>query len=189
MASLTPAVTSISPTWGTSVGGTTVTLTGTGFGTKADLTSPTSASDITVLLNGIDCEVMSLSATEIKCVTGSRGTLLVTESMFVTVADKGFASTGSLTFKYIDLWSSPWTWGGLDPPIEGDSVVIPAGQNIRLDVSPPQLFLVLIEGRLEFDSTKDLSFDASYIFIRGENAHFQVRPRGSPKVCFLNASR
>ena len=99
---------------------------------------------------------------------------MVTESILVTIADKGYADAGSVTFEYIDMWSSATSWGGLDPPIEGDNVVIPAGLNILLDISPPHLYLVLIEGRLEFDESKDLSFDASYIFIRDKNAHFQV---------------
>eukprot|EP00951_Prasinocladus_malaysianus_P031605 scaffold303635_cov50-Prasinocladus_malaysianus.AAC.1 len=50
---LTPSVTSISPERGTSAGGTRVTITGTGFDTKAD-GSGTNTSDITVLLSGID---------------------------------------------------------------------------------------------------------------------------------------
>ena len=45
-------------------------------------------------------------------------------------------------------------------------MVIPPGQNILLDVSPPQLYLIIIEGSLTFDDTQDINLDASYIFIR-----------------------
>lgn len=176
-----------------------MTITGSGFDLKADGTTSTTAADITVTLNGIDCAVDTVTSTTVECVTGYRGTLLATPSLIVEVADKGAAAPGSVLYTYIDLWSATTTWGGLDPPIEGDSVVIPAGQNILLDISPPQLYLVLIEGRLEFDTTQDLTFDASYIFLRGQGAHLQVgtleepfpmsaiitlhgRPPGSPEL-------
>lgn len=32
-----------------------------------------------------------------------------------------------VSYRYIDLWSRRSTWGGGDPPVEGDSVVVPAG--------------------------------------------------------------
>lgn len=49
---------------------------------------------------------------------------------------------------------------------EGESVVIPPGQNILLDISPPQLYLIIIEGTLAFEDIEDINLNASYIFIR-----------------------
>lgn len=51
----------------------------------------------------------------------------------------------SLNYEYVDLWSRRTTWGGLEPPIANDSVVVPAGTTVMLDVSPPQLYMLLIE--------------------------------------------
>ncbi len=48
----------------------------------------------------------------------------------------------------------------------GDSVYIPAGQNVLLDVSTPVLFTVIVEGNLVFKDV-DLTFDASYVVVRG----------------------
>ncbi len=63
--------------------------------------------------------------------------------------------------RYIDAWSLRTTWGG-GPPPSGcgdyvvdkdctDSVVIPQGQTVLLDISPPRLYLLLVEGTLIFD--------------------------------------
>ena len=52
----------------------------------------------------------------------------------------------------MDLWSRRSTWGGNLPPIDGDSVYIPAGTTVMLDVSPPRLYLLIVEGNLVFDS-------------------------------------
>ena len=38
------------------------------------------------------------------------------------------ADNAPVTFEFIDLWSRKSTWGGLDPPVEGDSVILPAGE-------------------------------------------------------------
>ena len=187
---LTATVTQVEPSRGTSVGGTTVTLTGTGFGLKADGSTATTTSDISVWLSGIACAVSSVSSTTIECVTGYRN-VLADSTVVVSVADKGYAAASGMSFQYIDLWSATTTWGGLDPPVAGDSVVIPAGQNVLLDISPPQLYLVLIEGRLEFDTTKDLTFDASYIFLNGKEAHLQVSSLLPlpPHVCESRSTR
>jgi hypothetical protein len=122
---------------------------------------------------------------------------------------------GQVSYRYIDLWSRRSTWGGGDPPSEGDSVVVPSGEHqqwlcvllrpsmvsacvlvamhcccllqaanegegqsscplaaccsggatyrththahagtrVVLDVSPPVLVAVVLEGSLEFDDT------------------------------------
>lgn len=71
--------------------------------------------------------------------------------IYVTNANYGYAA-GSFTYQYVDLWSRRSTWGGNLPPIDGDSVYIPAGATVMLDVSPPRLYLLIVEGNLVFDS-------------------------------------
>ena len=78
-----------------------------------------------------------------------------------------------MTYLYIDRWSAITTWGGEAPPTEGESAVIPAGQNVLLDVSPPPLVLIIIEGRLLFEDAQDINLQAKYIMLR--NGTMQVR--------------
>ena len=59
-------------------------------------------------------------------------------------------------------------------------MVIPSGQNILLDVSPPRLNLLLITGRLAVEDARDVNIDASYIFIRGPGASFAVGSESKP---------
>lgn len=54
---------------------------------------------------------------------------------------------GSLEFIYIDVWSSPWTWGGDSIPVEGELVVIREGHTVLLDVDTPILNTLLIDGK------------------------------------------
>jgi hypothetical protein len=62
-------------------------------------------------------------------------------------------------------WSSPQTWGGTLPPA-GAEVVIPAGKTILLDVSPPHLAGLRIEGTLRF-ARRDLALSAGFIDLTG----------------------
>ena len=50
-------------------------------------------------------------------------------------------------FQYIDVWSSKFTWGGLDPPTAGDFIIVPTGQTLLVDVNTPILKMVLIMGQ------------------------------------------
>lgn len=61
--SATSTVTSVSPQFGTSAGGETLTITGTNFGAS-----------VSVHIDGIECTVQSQTATQITCETGLRAT-------------------------------------------------------------------------------------------------------------------
>ncbi|MEP6572436.1 MAG: G8 domain-containing protein [Gemmatimonadota bacterium] len=63
-------------------------------------------------------------------------------------------------------WSSVASWPGGHVPVAGDSVVIPAGRSILLDVSPPPLTSLTISGALVFDAV-DLNLTAGWIAVPG----------------------
>ncbi len=177
--SLTPTLSSITPSLGGTAGGTVVSLSGAGFLPPGMTTSAgLSSNDLAVTIDGVVCEWEGLAAvtdTEIGCRTGSHRTTLQAAVM-VVVRGKGAATpvpSEGVVFEYIDLWSSPFTWGGRDPPGLGDSAYIRPGQTVYLDTSPPVLNLVLVEGSLVFYDQQDLHLQAKYIFIN--NGTFQVR--------------
>ena len=96
----TSTVTNVSPAFGSSIGGTTVTITGTNFG-----------SALTVTIDGIDCPVSSNTATTITCVTGRRSSIPASNS-FVVTSDGNPVLVQTQPYNYIDRWSSQDTWGG-----------------------------------------------------------------------------
>jgi hypothetical protein len=66
------------------------------------------------------------------------------------------------------LWSDPATWPSGAVPVAGARVVIPATLSVLLDVSPPALGHLIIEGRLWFQDTADLTLTADGIVVFGE---------------------
>lgn len=172
-ADITPTVSSISPLLGGTAGGTIVTVTGSHFFPQdisdgADLTEE----DLVVTIDGAACvwygRTVIPTETSLECHTSEHRTTLRAE-VKVFVRTRSFAlpdsSSPSLLFEYIDLWSSPFTWGGEGLPRKGDSVVIQEGQTVFLDTDTPVLNLVLIEGALVFEDKQDLHLQAKYIFI------------------------
>lgn len=69
--------------------------------------------------------------------------------------------TGQTSFK----WSDPAAWGGTLPQA-GATVIIPSNRYIVLDVSPPALKGLQIDGALVFDD-KDLNLTADWIMVHG----------------------
>ncbi|HEU4692689.1 MAG TPA: G8 domain-containing protein, partial [Vicinamibacterales bacterium] len=53
-------------------------------------------------------------------------------------------------------WSDPATWPDRRVPRAGDKVTIPAGKHVVLDVTPPALGSLTIEGKLSFANNRDL---------------------------------
>jgi cell migration-inducing and hyaluronan-binding protein len=63
-------------------------------------------------------------------------------------------------------WSDPRSWPGGAVPTAGASVTVPAGATFLLDVSPPPLGTLSVEGTLVF-ADRDLALTATAIRVRG----------------------
>lgn len=109
--SLTPTLDAVSPKRSGTGGGVSITLSGTNFDTNAD--------NVKVLIDGTACVISSVSETQIVCVTGSTKTTNMAAKVVVEITGKGEAVNEGVQFEYIDVWSSPFTWGGNQPPVEG----------------------------------------------------------------------
>ena len=70
--------------------------------------------------------------------------------------------------------------GAIDAAADGDTVIVPDGQAILVDISPPRLFLVYVAGQLVFDRVDGLTFNASYIFVHG--GAFEVGTEANPHL-------
>jgi hypothetical protein len=76
-------------------------------------------------------------------------------------------NTGSPAAKQT-RWSDPATWPGRKVPVAGDKVTIERGKDVLLDVSPPALNGLTIEGKLSFANNKDLELTTEWIMLHGE---------------------
>jgi len=151
----------MNPRYGKVEGGTSVTFTGTAFSATMG--------DYTILIDKILCVVTEATSTSVTCTTGSRPGLHPS-SLSIFISGKGLVSLKGQLFGYVMAWSSDITWGGEFAPIEGDSVYVPAGLNLLVDVdSTPHLKAVIVEGSIIFapetDATHHRTFDADYIFV------------------------
>ena len=66
------------------------------------------------------------------------------------------------------MWSDSSTWSGGALPGEGDVVTIGAGMDVVLDVSPPGLNGINLNGTLTFADGKELELTTEWILNRGE---------------------
>src|SRR6185312_13361218 len=67
-----------------------------------------------------------------------------------------------------ELWSTPATWPDGKVPGAGDTVTIEKGKEVLLDVSPPPLNGLHIEGKLSFSDKADLELTTEWIMVHGE---------------------
>ncbi len=153
---------SVFPARGSTEGGTPITLTGS-FDTAAATT---------VTIGNVSCtNVTVVSATTITCLTGKPPQTIVRKPLPIVVYQTGRGYARSFaSYQYIDLWSRNSTWGGKALPDEGATVVIPYGITVLLDVSPPVLYVLVLEGNLIFDDTQpNVHLQANYIIVKGGN--------------------
>src|SRR6187397_2679429 len=67
-------------------------------------------------------------------------------------------------------WSNPATWPNKKVPAAGDKVEIASGKEVILDVSPPALGGLTINGKLSFADKSDLELTTEWIMVHGELA-------------------
>jgi cell migration-inducing and hyaluronan-binding protein len=65
-------------------------------------------------------------------------------------------------------WSSPATWPDKKVPAQGAEVTITKDMNVVLDVSPPALRSLTIDGKLSFANNRDLELTTEWIMLHGE---------------------
>ena len=68
------------------------------------------------------------------------------------------------------LWSDPATWPNAKVPVAGDKVIIARDKDVVLDVSPPALAGLSIDGKLSFSNDVDLELITEWIMLHGELA-------------------
>lgn len=158
---LTASLDSISPRFGPVTGGTSVTFTGQQFSSNT--------ADYDIKIDGFSCAVTAATTTSVTCTTAKRPGLHDT-SLVINIKGKGNVSTRGKVFKYVSVWSDETTWGGEYAPVDGESIWVPRGMNLYVDIDEsPVLNALLVEGSLIFEANADpnhfRSFDAHYIFI------------------------
>jgi cell migration-inducing and hyaluronan-binding protein len=67
-------------------------------------------------------------------------------------------------------WSNPDTWPNRKVPVAGDKVTIGRDKQVILDVSPPALGGLSIDGKLSFSNDADLELTTEWIMLHGELA-------------------
>src|SRR5690349_1055237 len=65
-------------------------------------------------------------------------------------------------------WSDPASWPNKKVPAAGEKVEIATGKEVILDVSPPALGGITINGKLTFADTADVNLSTEWIMIHGE---------------------
>ena len=66
------------------------------------------------------------------------------------------------------LWSDPATWPDGAVPVEGAAVTISIDMDVVLDVSPPALRSLTVDGKLSFSNEADLELTTEWISLTGE---------------------
>jgi cell migration-inducing and hyaluronan-binding protein len=67
-------------------------------------------------------------------------------------------------------WSDPASWPNKKVPAAGDKVEIASGKEVILDVSPPALGGLTINGKLSFANAADLELTTEWVMLHGELA-------------------
>jgi len=75
-------------------------------------------------------------------------------------------------------WSDPAAWPGGKVPGEGDAVTIGRDMDVVLDVDPPALRSLTIDGKLSFSNDLDIELETEWIYLRG--GELQIGSEANP---------
>src|SRR5256885_8202149 len=93
---------------------------------------------------------------------------LISASLLVSVFTIAQAQSPAAPAVKAANWSDPATWPNRRVPVAGDKVIIEKGKQVVLDVTPPALNGLTIEGKLSFANTKDIDLTTEWIMLHGE---------------------
>jgi cell migration-inducing and hyaluronan-binding protein len=65
------------------------------------------------------------------------------------------------------LWSDPAAWPNGKVPAQGDAVTIARDMEVVLDVAPPALRSLTVDGKLSFADDRDIELETDWIYVRG----------------------
>src|SRR6187399_1930658 len=99
----------------------------------------------------------------------------LSRSLLLLSALSGFLAAGAQAQDAGSLakptnWSDPATWPNRKVPVAGDKVTIGRDKDVVLDVSPPALGGLSIDGKLSFADDADLELTTEWIMLHGELA-------------------
>src|SRR5438552_10278959 len=93
---------------------------------------------------------------------------LISASLLVGVCTIEQAQSPAAPAAKATNWSDPATWPNRKVPVAGDKVIIEKDRQVVLDVTPPALNGVTIDGKLSFANTADVELTTEWIMLHGE---------------------
>ena len=93
---------------------------------------------------------------------------LISASLLVSVLTIVQAQSPAAPAAKATNWSDPATWPNHKVPVAGDKVIIEKDKQVVLDVTPPALNGVTIDGKLSFANNKDVELTTEWIMLHGE---------------------
>ena len=92
-------------------------------------------SDYSITIDDVDCPVDEVSLTELKCTTAARiGAWEEDPKLEMRMTGAGKIALQDNVYRYCALWSEDSTWGYIFPPIDGESVAVPRGLCLLVDI-------------------------------------------------------
>src|SRR5262247_1949356 len=93
---------------------------------------------------------------------------LISASLLVSAVAVMHAQQAGAPAAKATNWSDPATWPNGKVPVAGDKVIIEKDKQVVLDVTPPSLNGVTIDGKLSFANNKDVELTTEWIMLHGE---------------------